>query len=53
MITIIDILRNADYNLQKNGLIGLEVGKEQLHRAVELLEEGKELYDKIESFLSD
>lgn len=50
-ITILEILRNADYNLKSNLDFQIQLGKEQLHNAVVLLEKGYSLYDDIESLL--
>ena len=47
-ITIIEVLKNANYNLQNNGSIGLMIGKEQLKNAMEQIEVGKGLYDEFE-----
>ncbi len=52
-VTISEALWNADYNLQNNGLIGLNLAKEQLHNAVELLGKGYDLEDKIEPLLEE
>ena len=49
--TILDTLRNADYNLQKNGHIGLIIAKTQLHNAATLLEKGYNLHDNIAPLL--
>jgi len=49
--TIIEVLENADYNLQKSNEIGLMFAKEQLHNAVELLNKGYGLYDEVEPLL--
>lgn len=48
MLTIMEVLQNANYNLQNNGPIGLAIGKEQLKNAVEALENGKTLDDEFE-----
>ena len=47
-LTIMEVLQNANYNLQNNGSLGLMIGKEQLKNAMDQLEAGKELYDEFE-----
>ena len=51
MTTILEALQNADFNIQKNGMIGLLVAKEQLHNAIVLLAKGYTLNDEIDPFL--
>ena len=53
-VTILEALRNADYNL--NSLLGghpaiQTMAKEQLHNAVTLLEKGYGLNDEVEPLL--
>ncbi len=50
-VTILEVLQNADYNLQNNGMIGLKLAKEQLHNAVELINKGYNLDDEVEPLL--
>lgn len=47
-LTIMEVLQNANYNLQNTGPFGREIGKEQLKNAMDQLEAGKELYDEFE-----
>ena len=47
-LTIMEVLQNANYNLQNNGSLGLMIGMDQLKNAMDQLEAGKELYDKFE-----
>lgn len=45
-LTILEVLENADYNLQNMRLpMQLELAKEQLHNALKLIDNGKELDD--------
>lgn len=49
-LTILEVLENADYNLQNARLqLQIDMAKEQLHNALELLNEGKTLEDEFES----
>jgi len=50
-VTILEALMNADYNIQKNGAIGLMLAKGQLHNAVELLDRGYSVDDEVEPLL--
>jgi len=53
-VTILEALRNANYNLDnvsKLGMIILPLAKEQLNNAVVLLEKGYDLYEKVEPLL--
>ena len=50
-VTILEALQNADYNIQKNGMIGVKLGKEQLHNGVNLLEKGYTLDTLVEPLL--
>ena len=50
-VSIIEALQNADYNLQKNGAIGVIVAKEQVHNAIVLLEKGYDINEKVEPLL--
>lgn len=47
-MTIFGVLKNAQYNLNNNGMLGLIIAKEQLNNAIKQLESGKELYDEFE-----
>ena len=47
-LTIMEVLQNANYNLQNNGSLGLMIAKEQLKNAMDELEAGKGLYDKFD-----
>ncbi len=47
-VTIMEVLQNAQYNLNNNGYIGLAIAKEQLNNAIEQIENGKGLYDEFE-----
>lgn len=49
--TIFDALQNADYNLQHNISIGVEIGKNQLHNAVVLLDKGYGLNEAIDDLI--
>ena len=53
MTTILDAIRNADYNLQKNGLMGLVIAKEQLHNAAVLLGKGYDIYDTVNPLIEE
>ena len=50
-MTILEVLENAEYNLtNKRGLeIMADVGREQLHNAIVLLEKGYGLFDTFET----
>ena len=50
-VTILEALQNADYNLQNNGVVILNIARTQLHNAVVLLEKGYGLYDEVEPLL--
>lgn len=50
-VTILEALQNANYNLQKNGAIGVILAKNQLKNAVVLLEKGYSLNKEIEPLL--
>ena len=50
-VTILEALQNANYNIQKNGAIGVTLGRRQLHNAITLLEKGYELSEKVEPLL--
>ena len=50
-VTILESLRNADFNIQNNGSLGIHIAKNQLHNAVVLLENGYSLDDEIEPLL--
>ena len=50
-VTILESLRNADFNIQNNGSLGIHISKNQLHNAVVLLENGYSLDDEIEPLL--
>ena len=50
-VSILETLRNADYNLQHTGTLGLILTKQQLHNAVGLLSKGYNLYDEVEPLL--
>jgi hypothetical protein len=48
-LTILEVLENADYNLQKAQIpMQIEMGKSQLHNALILLNKGKTLEDDFE-----
>lgn len=51
--TIMDVLKNAEYNLNNNNPFSIMVGREQLSNAVRLLEEGYNLDDEFEQELID
>jgi len=44
-VTLLEVLRNAEYNLQHNGSTGVYLAKGQLHNAVNLLEKGYNVND--------
>lgn len=50
-VTILEALQNADYNLQNNGVVILNIARKQLPNAVVLLEKGYDLYDEVEPLL--
>jgi len=50
-VSILEVLQNADYNIQHNGALGVMIAKDQLHNAVELLEKGYSLDDEVEPLL--
>lgn len=52
MASIIESLRNAEYNLQF-GDLSLNLVREQLHNAVELLDKGYSIYTQIEPLLDE
>lgn len=47
-MTIFEVLQNAHYNLNENGVIGELIGMEQFNNAMEQLEDGKDLQDEFE-----
>ena len=47
-MSILEILQNAQYNLNFNGEIGAMLAREQLDNAIKQLEDGKGIYDKYE-----
>ena len=49
--SILDTLRNAEFNIGDRNKLAWIVGKRQLHNAVVLLEKGYELSDVIEEIL--
>jgi len=53
-VTILEALRNANYNLDnvvKLGIVILPLAKEQLNNAVVLLEKGYDLHEEVEPLL--
>lgn len=50
-VTILEALKNADYNVQNNGTVGLMFAKNQLHNVTILLEKGYDLYEEVEPLL--
>lgn len=45
-LTILEVLENADYNLQEAKLpMQIEIGKDQLHNALDLIDQGMTLED--------
>lgn len=52
-VTILEALQNANYNIQKNGQMGLMIAKGQLNIAVVLLEKGYSLDDLVEPILEE
>ena len=46
-ITIMDILKAADYNLGQDRMME-PVAREQLHNAITLLDQGYDLYDTVD-----
>ena len=50
-VTILEALQNADFNIQRNGAIGIAKG--QLHNAVVLLEKGYTLDDEVDPLLEE
>jgi len=47
-MTIYELLESAQYSLNENGKIGAMVAKQQLNKAMEQIENGKELHDEFE-----
>ena len=47
-MTIFEVLKNAQYNLNENGDIGVFFAREQLNNAIKQLEKGKNLDDEFE-----
>lgn len=45
---IFEVLQNAHYNFNENGLIGTVIGKQQFNNAMRQLEKGKDLHDEFE-----
>ena len=52
MTTIFEALQNAKHNLQGSYYLQVEIGKEQLHNAVTLLEKGYGVNDEIDPLLA-
>jgi len=50
-VTILEALENANYNIKNNEGIGLILAKDQLNNAVELLNKGYGLYEKVEPLI--
>ena len=51
MVTILEALQNAEYNLSKSLGFTKTIGLEQLNNAIILLEKGYDIYDKVEPLL--
>ena len=52
MGTIFDALRSADYNLNNSGAtISKQLGRNQVHNVVVILDKGYDLYDDIDDLL--
>jgi len=50
-VTLLEVLMNADYNLQHNGSVGVVLAKEQLHNATVLLEKGYHINDVFDDIM--
>jgi len=50
-VTILEALKNAEYNLKNNSPFALVIAKNQFHNAVELLSKGYGLYDEVDPLL--
>lgn len=50
-VSILEALQNANYNIKENGMIGLQIAKDQLNNAVTLLEKGYTLHEQVEPLL--
>ena len=50
-VSILECLRNADYNLRQNGILGITIAKVQLHNATELLDKGYDIWTQVEPLL--
>ena len=57
IVTILEALENADYNLRENrktlGEIAIKLAEGQLHNAVELLLKGYSLDDEVEPLINE
>jgi len=50
-VSILECLQNADYNITKNGQLGIALGKIQLHNATVLLEKGYNIYTQVDPLI--
>lgn len=50
-VTILEALQNAEYNFNQDHAIGIPIAKEQLHNAIELLDKGYSIYEKVDPLL--
>jgi len=51
MITILETLQIAEYNLRSRHPLSAEIARDQLHNAIALLEKGYSLYDSVDLLL--
>jgi len=47
MLIVLDILRNAEYNLKHNAALFAGMASKQLSNAIKLIDQGKGLYDEV------
>ena len=52
-VNILEALLSAEYNLNSSVVIQRQIGMNQLHNAVTLLEKGYDLYEKIDDVISE
>lgn len=54
MTTILEALQNAEYNIcQRDNKFSYEIGKDQLHNAIALLDKGYNPNDEMETLIGD
>lgn len=52
-VTILEALKNAEYNLNSNIGFQVSIGKNQLHNAVELLEKGYPVDTEVDPLIEE